>query len=528
MFKIRSFFPVLLFLFLVNHAMSQGAFIGKCHAVFFATDNYKDKQIKKLKNPISDAEAIAKILESDYGFTTEMYKDPTGTKILQTLRSLAQKKFGPEDQLFIYFTGHGEFDEVSRAGYLIPSDGDSKDTLGSTLVDYAELKDKINKLSSGHIILCIDACFSGSASDKIALGEKKNARPSGLRPEDSDINIRKINERKSIRSRLLLTSSGNTPSYDGVDRSPFADVIINALGKPAIYGYCIDWEEIKLTFNEALPEATLDVFGQNEPGGGSDFFFIHNNLSKGATKEVSKENKSVDNIDGLLQRVDANMVFIQPGTITNTEIDKVKILINNMEVSNLFSLKPSGSFSKWEKKEDVNGFWVSRYEVPFEQYQIFCNSANKKMPDDNGWGKGDNPVINVDWMDAVMYCNWLSKQSGMKQVYLLDLNNNVKETDLSANGYRLPTKQEWLLITKDTDKSSGNLNGSDRYPYTAPIGLSRNNLDLYDLTGNVWEWSNEGFCNGGSWFDEKAMTSVNFGKAYKSNAIGFRVCRTTK
>ena len=58
----------------------------------------------------------------------------------------------------------------------------------------------------------------------------------------------------------------------------------------------------------------------------------------------------------------------------------------------------------------LSTFKIGKYLVTFEQYDEFCYEVGKKKPDDNGWGRTQNPVINVDWQDAKQYCNWLSKK----------------------------------------------------------------------------------------------------------------------
>src|SRR5262245_42158522 len=68
-------------------------------------------------------------------------------------------------------------------------------------------------------------------------------------------------------------------------------------------------------------------------------------------------------------------------------------------------------------------FAIGRYEVTFDEYDQFAKARNRKLPDDEGWGRGPRPVINVSWDDAAAYAKWLSEQTG--------------------NRYRLPTEAEW-------------------------------------------------------------------------------------
>lgn len=52
-------------------------------------------------------------------------------------------------------------------------------------------------------------------------------------------------------------------------------------------------------------------------------------------------------------------------------------------------------------------FYIGKYEITFDEYDAFCEAAGKSKPSDQGWGRGNRPVINVSWNDAIAYCNWL-------------------------------------------------------------------------------------------------------------------------
>ena len=81
---------------------------------------------------------------------------------------------------------------------------------------------------------------------------------------------------------------------------------------------------------------------------------------------------------------------------------------------------------------------MSKYEVTFEEYTLFCTATNRKVPGDEGWGKGKRPVIHVSWLDAIAYCNWLSEANGLTPAYATDVDGRVK-LNVESKGYRLPT-----------------------------------------------------------------------------------------
>ena len=72
-------------------------------------------------------------------------------------------------------------------------------------------------------------------------------------------------------------------------------------------------------------------------------------------------------------------------------------------------------------------FAIGRYEVTFEEYELFARLTGREVPSDAGWGTGDRPVIYVSWDDARAYADWLSKETGKEE----------------GKKYRLPSEAEW-------------------------------------------------------------------------------------
>jgi len=129
----------------------------------------------------------------------------------------------------------------------------------------------------------------------------------------------------------------------------------------------------------------------------------------------------------------------------------------------------------------VKSFAMGKYEVTFEEYDKFCEATGRSKPDDEGWGRGKRPVINVSWNDAKAYVQWLSEQTG--------------------KDYRLPSEAQWEYACRagsagkysfGDDKSQlGNYGwyGKNSDSKTHPVGEKQpNKFGLYDMHGNVWEW----------------------------------------
>jgi len=148
---------------------------------------------------------------------------------------------------------------------------------------------------------------------------------------------------------------------------------------------------------------------------------------------------------------------------------------------------PAGRFmmgtGSYRHEVRIASFELSKYEVTFEEYDAFTDATGRMQADDEGWGRGQRPVINISWHDARAYVAWLSKQTGKT--------------------YRLPSEAEWEYGARagtTTNYSWGNEIGINRAncnvcgsqwdaQKTAPVGsFEPNGWGLYDMHGNVWEW----------------------------------------
>ena len=92
-------------------------------------------------------------------------------------------------------------------------------------------------------------------------------------------------------------------------------------------------------------------------------------------------------------------------------------------------------------------YWIGKFEVTFEEYDEFCEAANKAKPKDLGGIRGTTPVIHVSWFDGIAYCNWLSGVNGLPQAYdnrgnLLNQNGEITTDITQVIGFRLPTEAE--------------------------------------------------------------------------------------
>jgi formylglycine-generating enzyme required for sulfatase activity len=192
-------------------------------------------------------------------------------------------------------------------------------------------------------------------------------------------------------------------------------------------------------------------------------------------------------------------------------------------------------------------FAVGKFEVTFEEWDAcVAQGGCSHRPDDRGWGRGRQPVMNVSWNDAQSYLAWLSRRTG--------------------KSYRLPSEAEWEYAAQaGSGREAAAVRGANQANcdgcgsrwdnrQAAPAGsFAANAFGLHDMLGNVWEWTADcwnashdaasadgsvrltGDCSrrvlrGGSWgsFPEftRSAHRIWFTTDNRLDGYGFRVART--
>jgi hypothetical protein len=136
---------------------------GKYYALLIGISDYNDPNIPDLENlPVNDAEALGKVLKSSYTFNPDdinVLKNPTRREIVIALDELS-KKATANDNVLIFYAGHGHYEDDSDIGYWLPKDAEVSNSANWLYND--QLTASIRKIKSLHTLLISDACFSGS------------------------------------------------------------------------------------------------------------------------------------------------------------------------------------------------------------------------------------------------------------------------------------------------------------------------------------------------------------------------------
>jgi hypothetical protein len=251
-----------------NSALADAVSIDrKDYALLFATDKYDNWT--DLVNPVDDAYSIAKILQEKYGFETEVVENPNLDDVFIKLGEYAQRKFKPQDQLLIFFAGHGYFDENFGEGFVVAKNSLQNDKAKTTYISHNRLRGVVSNIPNEHIFLAMDVCFGGTFDPVIA-----KARGIELdEATNSEFLVRKL----SRRTRKYLTSGGKEYVSDGVPgkHSPFALRILQALSEGGGGDHILTLSELKTYVEKLKTEPRLGSFGDDKPD--SDFVFVAKN-----------------------------------------------------------------------------------------------------------------------------------------------------------------------------------------------------------------------------------------------------------
>lgn len=393
-----------------------------------------------LASPKHDAEAVARKLR-ELGFAVTKEVDLGGAALRKVIRAFGERLERPGTVGLFYYSGHGM--QVNNRNYMIPLDAEIRDEadVEEAGVPMESVLRRMEQARSNPNIIILDACRSNPIQKTLKSAQAGLAQ---MRPPTS----------------TLIAFAAAPGQYawaaSGGRLSPYTEALIEHIATPgqdlikmfqtvqnAVWRLTQGRQHPHVEFTPGLPEfsfvpvdAVLPLAPPAEPpqkkppapsvapGGGNSF------------KDCEVCPEMVKILKGrFLMGSDA-------GDRDETPVHEVRV---------------------------SQDFYMSRHEISFAEWDA-CVAARgcSHTPDDRGWGRGDLPVINVNWRDADEYVRWLSA--------------------LTGKNYRLPSEAQWEYAAKN----GGNQDVRGASPITArPLGVGstgENAFGLTEMLGNVAEW----------------------------------------
>lgn len=241
-------------------AYSRGRYVA------LAIGNQDYQHFPSLETPVTDARAVAELLEQSYGFQTRVIENASRADILdgidETMTTLSE-----DDSLLIFYAGHGILDDESNEGYWLPVT--AQPDRRSEWLSNGELRNILRRSPAKHVLVIADSCFSGTLTRAVRVG----------RSFDMDLD-RYYEKLASQKSRTALTSGGLEPVDDGGGgkHSIFASSLLAALennDKPILEAELLHTEITRdVVLNSTAGQQPLYSDVRNTGHENGDFLFI--------------------------------------------------------------------------------------------------------------------------------------------------------------------------------------------------------------------------------------------------------------
>jgi tetratricopeptide (TPR) repeat protein len=198
-------------------------------ALLFGINEYDEWS--DLNNPVNDVRELGRLLKEYYGYEVTIVEDATRAEIREKMDSFIRLDYGPNDNLMVFFAGHGVRDQF-YGGNIVCRDSKKNDKRMDSYISFFSLAADLDRQQNcRHVFLVLDVCFGGGIFDnnQALLYKGKDDGVDSIKRE-----MMRLEQILKAKSRIYLTSGGDTFVADGRPgfHSPFAFRIIQALEDP--------------------------------------------------------------------------------------------------------------------------------------------------------------------------------------------------------------------------------------------------------------------------------------------------------
>jgi formylglycine-generating enzyme required for sulfatase activity len=525
------------------------------------------KNAATLQNPRNDATDVSEALKR-LGFETIVGFDLDKAGMEDATIKFARAAHDA-DVALVYYSGHA----LQRRGvnYLIPVDAqleDDADLRRLTRVD--EIVDDLSQAKNLRILV-LDSCRVNPLADELSRSMELTRGP----PVDRGI-ARMVAPKGMI---ISFATQPNQTAADGQGRnSPYTMAFLKNIEAPEEIGtvfHHMTADVYNETQGKQLPELSLSYIG--------DFYLKDRPKSDVAASSTSQPQSTQvaavappvipkspchtwELVNGLLSSSRAPTPLSKSEECALKPMDVFKECDNCPEMI----VVPAGSFTMGSPRKEpgravtedqvqvtiAKSFAVGRFAVTFDEWDACVadgGCGGYRLPDE-GWGRGRRPVINVSWDAAQEYVSWINDKTGKRYRLLSDAEREYVTRAGTTTPFWWGSSITPEQANYDRSVDTGAAKKEESRRQTMPVdSFSPNPWGLYNVHGNVWEWTQDcwndsnsgnpgdgsartsGDCGrrvrrGGSWDtswqDLRAAYRYRQGTGLRDISIGFRVART--
>jgi hypothetical protein len=280
----------------VAASASAAVEFGRYRALVIGINDYRN--ISKLETAVNDATAMHAVLAQKYGFESELLLNPDRYSLVRKLDEL-RADLEPEDNLVIFYAGHGILDRGADQGYWLPVDAEEDSQ--ANWISVSTITGTLRAMTAKHVLVIADSCYSGTLT-----------RSAPVRLATGGDRIEVLKRLSSKRARKALTSGGLEPVVDGGGdgHSVFTGALLGVLRETdqPIDGYNLF---TRLRRSVVVNAEQTPSYGEIRLSGdeGGDFVFMPTGAALAPTKVAAKGDGGLTRAPSRASKMDLELAF---------------------------------------------------------------------------------------------------------------------------------------------------------------------------------------------------------------------------